>query len=360
MKVRIKSVSGLFLLMAGCIWSQHVVTLPADLAAPGVAVESVLEGLAYSEGPTFDPDGNLYFSEDPDVQTGRIWKITPGGEKTKFKDPSRGANGLEMDNQGRLHICMLDSVLRIETDGKVTVLAAKSGTLNLARVNDITLSSTGAMFFSNLNGNSVFYRSPDGQIKTKTVAGANGVEWIEEKGFIYIGGNTLQKCPVNATTGEIGTCTKFANAADGITTDVNGNVYRAAWQEGKIYVHDSTGKELGNIAIAAAEVTGKSFSKGAQGNTSNCAFGGPDRKTLYITGDGGCYRVQLKVAGRLRPGAGGTAIRSYFSRTPNTGKVAARPFAATLPGVYFLDAKNRVITVEGKTQRNLSGTAFGE
>lgn len=313
MTMRLNAKLALLWVSSQGLWA-HTVNLPTSIADAGVMVESVYEGLSYSEGPAFDLNGNLFFSEDPDVNTGRIWKITPAGEKSIYKDPSRGSNGLEFDNQGRLHICMLDSVLRIETDGKVTVLAAKSGTMNLARVNDITISSTGAVFFSNLGGNTVFYRSPDGQFKTKTVNGANGVEWIEEKNTLYIGGNNLQKCAVNNSTGEIGTCTQFAGATDGLTFDEKGNLYRANWSEGKFYVHDSTGKELGTIAIDAKDVPqGKRSSPGASGNTSNCAFGGPDRKTLYMTGDGGCYKIQLKNAGRVRPGS--TAIRPATLRT---------------------------------------------
>ncbi len=337
---------GLLLVSAQGLWA-HTVTLPTSIADAGATVESVHEGLSYSEGPAFDLNGNLFFSEDPDINTGRIWKITPTGEKSVFKDPSRGSNGLEFDNQGRLHICMLDSVLRIETDGKVTVLAAKSGTMNLARVNDITINSTGAVFFSNLGGNTVFYRSPDGQFKTKTVSGANGVEWIEEKSTLYIGGNNLQKCAVNNSTGEIGACAQFAGATDGLTFDEAGNLYRANWSAGKFYVHDSTGKELGSIAIDSKDVQGKRFSSGAMGNTSNCAFGGPDRKTLYMTGDGGCYKVQLKIAGRVRPGS--TAIRSANLRPQGAaeGRIRLNRFEGT--AVFTKDAEKGAFRSNGRT-----------
>ena len=139
----------------------HQVSLPASLAAAGVQVVDVHVGLSYSEGPAVDPAGNLFFSEDPDVNTGKIWKITPQGVKSVYKDPSRGSNGLEFDNQGRLHIAMLDSVLRIEPDGQtaVTVLhSSKSGT-SIGRVNDLSINSAGALFFTNLSGNTLFFRN---------------------------------------------------------------------------------------------------------------------------------------------------------------------------------------------------------
>jgi gluconolactonase len=301
----------LLIVSATGIHAAHIVKLQASIADPGAQVEDVHVGLSYSEGPAVDPLGNVYFSEDPDVETGRIWKITPEGTKTVFKEPSRGSNGLEFDLRGRLNICMFDSVLRVEADGvdgsgrsRVTVLAATgTGGLKLDRVNDLSIAGNGAMFFSNLNGNTLFYRSPEGQIRTRNYSGPNGVEWIEEKGILYIGNlQGLKKCQVNNQTGELGTCRDFAGPTDGLTTDVEGNVYRASWLEGKIFVHDSTGKELGSIAIDSREVQGKRFSRGATGNVSNCHFGGPDRKSLFITGDGGLYKVKLKMAGRVRPG----------------------------------------------------------
>jgi gluconolactonase len=289
----------------------HSVSLPASLAAPGAQVVDVHVGLSYSEGVAVDPAGNVWFSEDPDVNTGRIWKITPQGEKSVFKDPSRGSNGLEFDNQGRLNICMLDSVLRIESDGKVTVLHSSKNGTSIGRVNDLSISSTGAMFFTNLNGNTLFFRTPAGEITTKTFSGVNGVEWVEEKSIVYVASGGLQKCKVDNTTGAVSDCATFAaspnGATDGLTLDVQGNVWHANWGQGKVYVSDSTGKELGSITIDAAPVTsGKRATSGASGNADNCHFGGPDLKTLFITGDGGLYKIDLLVAGRRRPGWPGT------------------------------------------------------
>lgn len=296
-----------FMWAAPAVQSAHQVNLPASLAAPGAQVVDVHVGLSYSEGVAVDPDGNVFFSEDPDVDNGRIWKITPQGVKSVYKDPSRGSNGLEFDNEGRLHICMHDSLLRVEKDGKVTVLHASTPSASIGRVNDLSINSAGAVFFTNLNGNTLFFRNTSGQITTKTFSGVNGVEWIEEKSIVYVASGGLQKCKVDNATGALSDCAVFAGgtdgATDGLTTDVQGNVWHANWSLGKVFVSDSTGKELGSISIDAAPVAApKRSSSGAMGNTDNCHFGGPDNKTLFITGDGGLYKIDLLVAGRNRPG----------------------------------------------------------
>jgi gluconolactonase len=346
MKVRKSAMVAVFGLSVPAAFAAHQVSLPASLMDAGTQVVDVHVGLSYSEGPAVDPAGNLFFSEDPDVNTGRIWKITPSGEKSVFKDPSRGSNGLEFDNQGRLHIAMLDSVLRVETNGQVTVLAAK-GTLNLARVNDLSISSTGTLFFTNLNGNTLFFRNASGQITTRTANGVNGVEWIEEKNIVYYGGNNLQKCQVDNATGVLSNCAQFAGATDGLTVDVQGNVWRANWSEGKIYAHDSTGQQLGSITIDAPypAPSGKRASQGAMGNASNCHHGGPDLKTLYITGDGGLYSIKLKVAGRRRPNWP-TSIGSGEFRL---GKPpAVQPQLLRVNGVMTLNTGNGIVDAGGR------------
>ena len=54
---------------------------------------------------------------------------------------------------------------------------------------------------------------------------------------------------------------------------------------------------------------------GNNGNADNCVFGGPDLKTLYITGDGGLYSIRLKIPGV--PRSISTAIRPANSRSRN-------------------------------------------
>ena len=56
--------------------------------------------------------------------------------------------------------------------------------------------------------------------------------------------------------------------------------------KGGIYVIDpESGKLLGFIAVPRDEVT-------------NCAFGGDDLKTLYITGGGTLYSIRVATPGR--------------------------------------------------------------
>jgi len=62
--------------------------------------------------------------------------------------------------------------------------------------------------------------------------------------------------------------------------DVNGNLYVTA---GVVWIFDSAGRHIGDIVTPDAP--------------ANCAFGGADNKTLFITACPSVYSVQLKVQG---------------------------------------------------------------
>jgi gluconolactonase len=276
--------------------------------------------LGYCEGPAVDAEGNLYFTEDQDAGTGNIWKAGANGQNAVFHSGPSLPNGLEFDPQGRLIVCEKGGVSVFTNAGTRTPLAMNPALDAGKRINDLTISSTGAMFFTNWDGNNVYYRTPDGTVnKYSGYSTTNGIEWIEERKILYLsqdGPDAVYRYEVNAD-GTLKNEKKFADVKepDGMTADEKGNLYVASYDEGMIQVFDSTGKTLGSITVKSAGSDGD----GQRANTSNCVFGGSDNKTLFITGDGGAYKIPLKIAGRKRPGP--TALRPGF---PGSLKAQAR------------------------------------
>jgi gluconolactonase len=68
---------------------------------------------------------------------------------------------------------------------------------------------------------------------------------------------------------------------DGMKVDVEGNIYSAG--PGGVLILSPDGKPLGTILMPE--------------RVANVAWGGPDRKTLYITASSSVYRVHLLIAG---------------------------------------------------------------
>jgi gluconolactonase len=58
--------------------------------------------LSFTEGPTVDRDGNVYFTEMVSL---RIMKLSVKGVLSTFRERSNNANGLLIDPQGRLVAC---------------------------------------------------------------------------------------------------------------------------------------------------------------------------------------------------------------------------------------------------------------
>jgi hypothetical protein len=88
---------------------------------------------------------------------------------------------------------------------------------------------------------------------------------------------------------------------------------------------------LGSITIKSAGTDGD----GQNGNASNCVFGGSDNKTLFITGDGGAYKIPLKIAGRKRPGS--TRLRHGLTIPASSPRTAADGYSVN--GKRFTGAK---------------------
>jgi gluconolactonase len=69
----------------------------ADVVAPGARLEKLAGGFDFTEGPTCDAAGNLFFTDQPND---RILKWSAEGELSTFLQPSGRANGMCFDARG--------------------------------------------------------------------------------------------------------------------------------------------------------------------------------------------------------------------------------------------------------------------
>ncbi|MEO7779134.1 MAG: SMP-30/gluconolactonase/LRE family protein [Fibrobacteria bacterium] len=323
-------------LCAGTAWAQFgTVALDTSLADAAAKVEVAVSknaqgaALGYCEGPSVDAAGNVFFTEQTSDNANRILKLDAQGQLTVFASGFQ-SNGTEFDAQGRLVVAQKDAVVRYDAAGTRTPLTGAADGLAGVATNDLTIGSSGAMFFSSW-AESVYYRSSAGAVtKIPGFSTANGLEWIEEKKKLYVSQDGIEQVWAYdvADDGRLSNGVLFASLTepDGITADEKGNLYVAGWNDGKIMAFDAAGQSLGSITVKSATASDNN----QNGNTSNLVFGGPDGKTLFITGDGGLYKVKLKVAGRKRPGATGIGLpRSRtFNATLGAYPSASEPAAA--------------------------------
>src|SRR5215208_7012879 len=78
-----------------------LVLLLAHPVSPAQEVQ-VAATVAFTEGPTEDGAGNLFFT---DQANDRIMRLAAGGKLSTFRQPSNYANGLVFDARWRLLAC---------------------------------------------------------------------------------------------------------------------------------------------------------------------------------------------------------------------------------------------------------------
>jgi sugar lactone lactonase YvrE len=281
----------------------------------GATVEKVASGFAFTEGPVMDAAGNVLFT---DIPNNRIMKYNPAdGSTSVFRQPSGRANGLEFDREGRLVACEGNSsdggrrVSRTERDGSVVALASTYNGHRLNSPNDLHLDPKGRIYFTDprygdRNGveqdkEAVYRIDADGKVTRvlEDVQRPNGILVSADGRTLFVadnhsdqGGNrTLVAYDIGAK-GELTGKRVLADFApgrgiDGMALDVEGNIYATAGARDRagVYVITPQGKRLAFIPVPE--------------DPTNCAFAGPDRKTLYVTAGTSVYRIKLGIAGYL-------------------------------------------------------------
>ena len=276
----------------------HAATRIDPLLGRG-ALEKVRGGFTFTEGPVWIASkGVLLFS---DIPADTINQLQPPTAVTVFRRPSGAANGLGIDPQGRLIASEGDNrrVSRTLTDGTVVTVAERWQGKRLNSPNDNITRSDGTVYFTDppyglpsgqareLDFQGVFRVDPAGtlHLESMDMNRPNGVTLSPDEKTLYVDDSVaglVRRFPVRPD-GSLGAPTRFVSATggDGMAMDDAGNLYVAT--NAGVQVYQPNGTPWGLIPVPEVP--------------SNCAFGGSDRKTLYITAKTSLYRVTLKVPG---------------------------------------------------------------
>jgi gluconolactonase len=187
------------------------------IVPPNPKIFKLTEGFKFTEGPVWDRKGNFLLFSDPNNNT--IYKYSPegNGQLVVFREKSGyegadiaqygqpGSNGLTFDQQGRLTINQHGNrrVVRLESDGQLTVLADKFEGKRLNSPNDLVYRSDGALYFTDPPfGLPKFFKDPrkelpfsgvfavkDGKVMlaTKDLNGPNGLAFSPDEKFLLRG-----------------------------------------------------------------------------------------------------------------------------------------------------------------------------
>lgn len=277
---------------------------------PGIGpigeVKKVHGGLQFTEGPAFDREGNLFFS---DVQGDKLYKVDPKGDLSVLLDPSHHTNGLMMNGAGKIVACEMDGRL-IEVDPKTKAVKSLADGYEGKRFNapnDLVIDRDGGIYFTDPHFRApmplpqgvraFYYRAPDGKVTRlgEVETAPNGIILSPDEKTLYVipsGQAEMLAYPVQSP-GKIGDkrtfCTlkqaagKTTGGGDGLAIDVKGNLYITSALG--VQVFDPSGSLLGIIEFPE--------------QPANCDFGGKDMKTLYATARTSIYSVPMEIPGHV-------------------------------------------------------------
>lgn len=284
--------------------------------------------LAFLEGPAADRSGNLFFTNVP---AERILKWDPAQRKLSvFREKSNQANGLRFDMQGRLLACEGSGrVIRMDMAGQVTALADQYQDKPLGAPNDLEIDARGRIYFTSRlrnrdpqtgNVNAVYRIDPDGKIARilawPDIDMPNGIATSPDDRILYLidaDGREGRARRIRAydlrpdgTVASERLLYDFypGRSGDGMRVDAEGNVYVAAGLHRRRGTSETLDTRPG-IHVISPQGRLVGFIETPEDSITNCAFGGPDLRTLYIT----CGKLLLSVATRI-PGKA-----SYRPRT---------------------------------------------
>lgn len=277
----------------------------------------VTGGLRFPEGPVCLADGDVLLVE---IEAGRLTRVSPGGGKTVVAELGGGPNGAAIGPDGRCYVCNNGGARWHERDGRLmpglvsadyaggwieavdlrtgssTRLYDFCGDNRLNGPNDIVFDRHGCFYFTDhgrlhrrtRDRGAIYYAAPDGSFIREVVFPLdmpNGIGLSPDGATLYVAETMTARLwafdvggpgEVHMKRGGVlwepgrlvlglGGLTYF----DSFAVDVAGRIH-VATIPGRISVIDPEGRVVSEVPVDDPVPT-------------NIAFGGPDRRTAFVT-----------------------------------------------------------------------------
>ena len=279
----------------------------AGAVAPDAKVELVQEGYVFTEGPVGAADGGLYFTDN---RANKILRLDPAGNISTVHENTTNANGLVLTKEG--DILSAEGVgkrisKRGRSGGEAVTLTNSFGGQPFMAPNDLFADAKGGIYFTDPGPRPVvpgrktfvYYLAPGAKepiVVDDQLGRPNGLILTADGRTLLV--NDSLVAPFYAydvePNGSVKNKRTFAtlrdidagkeSGADGMAIDTAGRVYVASVPG--VQVFDAKGQYLGTIKTPR--------------QSSNVAFAGADRSTLYITAREGLYRIKTQAQGVKR------------------------------------------------------------
>lgn len=269
-------------------------SFPALEAAQFGVPKRVADGFTLAEGPVWDPCTNQLLFTDAEAR--QIHTLADDGTVGVYFEPTNYANGLAFDPQGRLLMAEMGGgkgggISRLDRALKLEVLINRDPSCNkLNTSDDLAIRSDGTIYFTDpvishggyigfaLTAKPIYRLTKDGGVRVVVREGQaslpNGVRLSPDESTLYVAGYTegrMRRFDV-AADGALHESTPLAtglSTPDSFCVDAAGNLYVGVSRGLQVLRPDGSAVTL--IPIPAGKAT------------TNCAFGGEQGKTLFVT-----------------------------------------------------------------------------
>lgn len=267
------------------------------------------ESFQFVEGPVWDGEEFLYFTDIPN-NTIVKYSVTQNTFSAIATNSNRG-NGLMFNADKNLVVCEggAGRITERTINGDViNTIVSEYNNNRFNSPNDLCIDIKGGMYFTDPTfgstefqpKNSVYYLTPAGTttLLIDDMNKPNGVLLSNEGNMLYISDTfsdeiraydvledgTLANKRVFGIL-EIPGNNGTNSGADGMATDMEGNLYVTSTKG--IQIFDKDGNRTQVISVPE--------------KATNCTFGGSDKKTLFITAGKNLYILPLQVVGFQHP-----------------------------------------------------------
>jgi gluconolactonase len=260
-------------------------------------------GGCFLEGPSFDRAGNLYVT---DIPYGRIFRISPKAEWELVIEYDGEPNGLKIHKDGRIFVAdHKRGLLLLDAQrGTVTPLIERHNLQHFKGLNDLCFASNGDLYFTDQGqtglqdaSGCVYRLRANGRLEViaDNIPSPNGLVLNKAQNIVYVGvtrANAVWRLPLlpDGKVSRMGVFIQLSGGRgpDGMAIDEHDGLAVAHPDMGAVWIFNHRGEPLYRIQSPKSEVV------------TNCAYGGADRKTLYIVDSEGGFilTATLPTAGR--------------------------------------------------------------
>lgn len=264
-----------------------------EILIPGENWQLVGEGYKFTEGPSVNAQGEVFFN---DVGDNKTYKLDADGKPVVFLADSKQGDGQRFGPDGRLYAVagQTSQIIAYDAQGQPTVIA------DGFRGNDMVVRHDGGMYVTNPGWeggpSKVWFVAANGEKKVVDTGlkFSNGITLSPDQSLLYVA-DSRSKWVYSYRVQPDGSLahkqryyhlhlrdTDDESGADGLRTDTAGRLYVATRMG--IQVCDQAGRV--NCIIPTPNAT-----------VSNFCFGGPNFDTLYATCGNKVFKRKLNVQG---------------------------------------------------------------